>query len=1081
MDSPLVPSWGAMPWSGVARVEGPILQLMAHGQRVGWQGRDLPSGSMIAIYDAQVLHEGHHYSLAEGMGTKVVHIPEYEAGDMSGIGGIGMAAKHLGMKCMALMDSNKMVCDTLHANGHINIIHGDVLQARDRHLLHECRQARRGWLFSGFPCQPLSTQGDQRGASDERSKVFMAVVKTAWEQQMRGLLLECVPAALTAPFVQEALQRLSWSLGMDIHQQILHLQNVWPNRRSRWWAILVPREYQLGQLGMLKIQEDFQMLQSIFARWPIWNDAEEKELEVSDIELDMFHSHAYGDDLRLLQTNQLVPCLLHSYGAVLQDCPCGCRKALSRQRLLKDGMRGFYVMSKEGKPRYLHVAEAAYICSIPPSTSFPHGPRKSLCLVGQCAAPIQGLWMLCHFMYGVGINPYGNAVQALQQYQQLLMRDAHSSFRFDAEPFMMDVHMEAMEVPKHIKIVPGETVESLCKAESKFLEPGVSISLCDGQGLLGRNANLQAAPLMGHFRLICKKKKQCKDVENGVIQLNFTIIQDHQAQVIGGYFLAGIFIFEAMNALNLPRKHYFMHDAHGERVGLDSRAWSSMTLMYVDNIQAEGVHPVSTPVGGLSDLCLDMAATVIIKQTDNVRSCFWMPSALATAWFRSDSDDHWLDHWALSILHGRLFLGIAVQRHWILLEVFVKDGILQVYYMDGQEHDTQPVILRFAARLGALLKIAPVGVTRRQTFDQICCQTCGTIALLHLGERLGLWSEECHPDEMNWHILLLRMFPGGWLTAEGKGGNMDDRDVVWMLRDVLREHGVLDDRTEERAKAAVDKIGAQRLREALQSRNVWPALKALGSLPRVNFMFVKPDELEKQIRQRAQSKFRVQTADKKNKVYRAKLDSSDVDPALLQLIPDTFVLQNEEGEVHQLKMEDVATHRAGLAFGRVGDVLPFIREGKSLSLDGLAVLTTSRIPPSEQGLLPVMNLRFPLLYVPTQEPILLEGSLVNLGDLTVIRKLETELIETTAIGTSVLKLTQYKDEWTEDWSAVLKSPLKTILQMHPLFTVCSGQRCGGNCQRYHAPVDVEIDAVVLDVWARFLADDAWEKGDFGGC
>ena len=149
----------------------------------------------------------------------------------------------------------------------------------------------------------------------------------------------------------------------------------------------------------------------------------------------------------------------------------------------------------------------------------------------------------------------------------------------------------------------------------------------------------------------------------------------------------------------------------------------------------------------------------------------------------------------------------------------------------------------------------------------------------------------------------------------------------------------------------------------------------------------------------------------------------------------------------------------------MSDVLPFIREGKSLSLDGLAVLTTSRIPPSEQGLLPVMNLRFPAMYIPTQEPILLEGSLVNLGDLTVICKLETELIETAAIGTSVLKLTQYKDEWTEDWQSVLKSPLKSILQMHPLFTVCSGQRCGGNCQRFHAP-DVDIDAVVLDVWAR---------------
>ena len=42
------------------------------------------------------------------------------------------------------------------------------------------------------------------------------------------------------------------------------------------------------------------------------------------------------------------------------------------------------------------------------------------------------------------------------------------------------------------------------------------------------------------------------------------------------------------------------------------------------------------------------------------------------------------------------------------------------------------------------------------------------------------------------------------------------------------------------------------------------------------------------------------------------------------------------------------------------------------SLDDLAVLTTSRIPPMEQGLLPVLNLRFPVIYLPTMEPILFE-------------------------------------------------------------------------------------------------------------
>ena len=277
---------------------------------------------------------------------------------------------------------------------------------------------------------------------------------------------------------------------------------------------------------------------------------------------------------------------------------------------------------------------------------------------------------------------------------------------------------------------------------------------------------------------------------------------------------------------------------------------------------------------------------------------------------------------------------------------------------------------------------------------------------------------------------------------------------------------VPDERTEERAVMALEKIGSARLREALSSRNPWPALKSLGSQPKVNFMFVKPDELEQQIRRRAQAKFKVQPSDRKSKAPRPKIEGCDIDPTQLRLIEDTFVISDDDGRVKQLPMNELAAHKAGIAFGRVSDVMPFLREGKSLSLDGLAVLTTSRVPPTEQGLLLVTNLRYPALYAPTQEPVLLEGSLINLGDLTIVRKQEQDVIATESVDTVVLKISVYKDEWQDDWTTFIKSPLKLVFQKHPLFTLCNGQRCGGQCQRYHAPVDVELDSVVMDLWAR---------------
>ena len=83
---------------------------------------------------------------------------------------------------------------------------------------------------------------------------------------------------------------------------------------------------------------------------------------------------------------------------------------------------------------------------------------------------------------------------------------------------------------------------------------------------------------------------------------------------------------------------------------------------------------------------------------------------------------------------------------------------------------------------------------------------------------------------------------------------------------------------------AADKIGITKFRDALQSRNPWPAMKSLGSQPKVNFLFVKPDKLEQHIRRRARNEFKALPADKKSKQCKQKLEGCDIDPFQLQLI-----------------------------------------------------------------------------------------------------------------------------------------------------------------------------------------------------
>jgi len=143
------------------------------------------------------------------------------------MGCIGFAATYMGMNYLAAMGLNTLACDTLRANGVQHVLQGDVQNPQDRYRLHVTPQITRSMIAAGFPCQPLSTQGDGKGINYPRSGAFFGTTKMVWEQDSYGLLLECVPGAMHASFVQEELQKLAWSMGKSLYEQLLHLDQAW--------------------------------------------------------------------------------------------------------------------------------------------------------------------------------------------------------------------------------------------------------------------------------------------------------------------------------------------------------------------------------------------------------------------------------------------------------------------------------------------------------------------------------------------------------------------------------------------------------------------------------------------------------------------------------------------------------------------------------------------------------------------------------------------------------------------------------------------------------------------------------------
>ncbi len=972
----------------------------------------------------------------------------------------------LGFLNVASMDINPMMCNTLRSNGYNYVIEGDLTQVDDRYRLHSQPEAIRGTLCAGFPCQPLSQQGDQMGADDSRSRPFFSILQLMWEQQHGAMVLECVPGALNAPWVQQGLQKLSWSMGMHFAQQVLMLDRAWPCRRTRWWLYMIPRRYDLQPMTDLPIDGNLQRLEQLFPQWTSWPDSEMEELYVPEEHMEKFQNELYGNDHRRLQQQRPCPCILHSYSFGLSACPCGCRMhPFSEARLRMAGLRGFFVHDEQsGCARYLHVKEAALLCTVDPLMDFGPSVREKLCLIGQVAAPIQALWVGSFLLEALGLQQDPREVM-IKRFKWHLLRRAVQAWP-EWAPFVMQIYDEYHSTWLMVHTPHRQAVMDLLMAEHRLHHEAMIYRLKDCWGMLPRKAYAVPSNVTCPLSLQRTPKRQCRDLPSTDLHHRVLYWNGEDLQLRTVLLPAGSFVFEVFQALNIWVALTGIYDENNQAWRSDDRLRTATTFTTYETRAADAICASGTAAHkGLSDLCIDAAACRLLVMA-NKPKCYWIPAAKATQLAQQTTWSQGEGHPFLGALHGSIFTAIELEGHWYLLEAKVKGVTLFLTSWNGLDIGDTVHLRQFAHQITDSLALRGYCLVHRFWCSQQQDHTCGAVALQHLGCRLGLWTPTKLPDELQlFEHVQTRFGLSGSIFARGRSTSTAEQDVIWQLRDILKSKGVGESHTEERALAAINKIGLTKLQEALKTAQPWNALKGLGSAPRVNFLWIKPDELEKQIRARAASKFQVAKSHKKTNPVRMKNPDTPLDPALLGLIPDTFMAQDGQ-PLLAIPMEQVGTDRAGLAFGLVSQVIPFLKEGASLSMDALGVLTTSPVPVESHGLLPVTSIRFPAMYLPTNEPILVDGSLIQLGDMTIVRHREGDTVALEAIPTGTLKISVYRDEWPAEWTEFTKSPMKLVTTYFPKLILCRGNKCGGTCSKYHPPVDTDIDGVILDLWSR---------------
>ena len=1039
---------------------------------------ELPLGT-VCIFDFKVVGADEHVFLRptdESHWSLVTSKPNCLSDSVlelcAGVGGMGVGASFLGGRTVLSVDFNGLSCKHLNANNHGKVLQLDLNQSDCAKTVQRHLEATPGTATMGFPCQPFSTQGLSLGSSDARFQVLVSGLKIIYLCQAQSAILECVPAAGTDPEVVKEIQTLAHFMDFDILTTCLDLRDQWPCKRSRWWAILLPKAWNTYGLRSWS-RSPFTKVSDLFKKWGSWSEPDETDLQLLESELVAYSNPTFGSDKRIIEGGDVVSTILHSYGNALGPCPCGCRDtAFSVLSLASRGLRGSFVQSQvHHNPRFLHPRELGLLLGMPDSVDYRHStPRECLALLGLVASPIQMVWVYAHLKInelqandGYSIP---NPQSWLNAYLNELLRQTSNLFQV-TEAIPQFIHLTDPDGSRLVIASPtASTVADLLQAER------ITLSWNEAGGLAQDGVMLPLRQLLdslsGPYLLSSSSGPWDRHQPSGLIMIGIT----HGDQFHTAFLQAGQFLFEALREMDLLFVN-FLVDHAGTIYGADFRVWRTLNLVTLapefwpprvtsaagPAADSDGLHDghIHWMLERFLELIPEAEKPLIISVATSQKILHQQPvdfQFLFRRWLQSD---------------GRIICIFEHNLHWTLLWGQLFDEHIHWYFCDGLANGNRVTAQFLAAQISEGLTLTWTFSSLR-LFPQEDAATCGTIALLHVASLLGFFGLPDRQAILSLHHWLVSRpslglgFLDPWTYGYGPA------DAQAQLAALLATKGVPSDHAADRAAAAIKRLSLGAVQTAMTQANPWQSLKALTTKPGCNFQFVLRTELQTYIDSKAKTKHgaAIATHKKKDRKHTKSGPSTPVqlDPATLQTIAGDFV-DSDGDELEQISLQQVVADSRGIALSTLTDALPYLREPKNISSDTLAILILEEVPDTLKAAAEVSAIRFPVTYLPTQDPLLVNGSLLQLGDKHAARKAFKDITTSMDVGeTSVLKITMYRDELASQWDQIAASPVKCLLQMVPVLRRCTEPQCDLRCGLFHPAVEDDVDQVIIEVWGR---------------
>ena len=390
----------------------------------------------------------------------------------AGLGFLGHGMQYAGFQTVLRVDWSKPISDLAQQLDGVPSCVADI--AEDTTLIPICEIGKgSGTLAAGVSCQPYSRLGDQKQQHDSRADTLPNTLRIAHLTRKQIVILECVEGAMHCKWLQETLLKFARETGFKLKQGLLHLQQVWPARRTRWWCLLTHPS--LGEVHWHPFPS--------FNPQPTLACLVEKFLQITiehmaQLELDTYELGKWG--VQGLSKNEMhmdqpMATSLHSCANHLIACPCGCRKhPMNDGRLQRDGMHGLLVsmnmMIKAHdiiypKMRHIHPDELSLFNGVRPGQNWGANLRLALCGLGQLASPLQSGWIASTIkahLYAINLvqEQPSTPIQNTQKMMQDLLGDRDKVFGPQQHPQAV-AFAEAVSKMTHPIVNPPDDIQQV--------------------------------------------------------------------------------------------------------------------------------------------------------------------------------------------------------------------------------------------------------------------------------------------------------------------------------------------------------------------------------------------------------------------------------------------------------------------------------------------------------------------------------------------------------------------------------------------------------------------------------------------